>query len=101
MRQIPRSIRRLALLLLSLPLVALVLALLYQLGMMHLEHAPRTLGESLQWAVGTMTTTGFGPDTTWAHPLMGAYVMFAEFAGVTMIFLIFLVFVIPFLEERF
>jgi voltage-gated potassium channel len=101
MRQIPRSIRRLALLLLSLPVVALALALLYQLGMMHLEHATRTIGESLQWAVGTMTTTGFGRDTTWSHPLMQAYVMFAEFAGVTMIFLIFPVFVIPFLEERF
>jgi Trk K+ transport system NAD-binding subunit len=101
LRQIPRSVRRLILLLLALPLVAFVLAVLYQLGMAHLEHAPRSLGESLQWAVATMTTTGFGRDTTWTHPLMEAYVVVAEFAGVAMIFLIIPVFVIPFLEERF
>ncbi len=101
MRQVPRSLRRLGLLLLSLPMIAFVLAVIYQLGMRHLEHQPRTIGESLQWAVATMTTTGFGRDTTWTNPFMEAYVVIAEFAGVTMIFLIFPVFVIPFLEERF
>lgn len=79
----------------------MVLALVYQLGMTHLEGRPRTLGDSLQWAVATMTTTGFGRDTSWTHPLMAAYVIVAEFAGVAMIFLVFPVFVIPFLEERF
>ncbi|MEP7382207.1 MAG: NAD-binding protein [Gemmatimonadota bacterium] len=101
MQSIPRSIRRLALFLLSLPLVALALAVLYQEGMAQLEHTPRTLGESMQWAVATMTTTGFGRDTTWSHPLMAAFVIVAEFVGVTMIFLIFPVFIIPLLEERF
>jgi len=101
MRQIPRSLRRLGFLLLSVPVVALVLAIGYQLAMRHLEHAPRTFVESVQWAVATMTTTGFGRDTEWTHPLMAVYVMVAEFVGVAMIFMIFPVFVIPFLEERF
>jgi len=89
------------LLLASMPVLVLVLALIYQAGMWHLERLPRTLGESIQWAVATMTTTGFGRDTTWSHPLMELYVIFAEFAGVLLIFLVFPVFVIPFFEERF
>lgn len=101
MRQIPRSIRRLGLFLVSLPVVAFGLAVTYQAGMQHLEAAPRTLGESMQWAVATMTTTGFGRDVTWSHPLMAAFVIVAEFIGVTLIFLIFPVFIIPLLEERF
>lgn len=100
-RKVPRSIRGLVRLLLSLPVVASVLALGYQLMMREFEGQRRTFGESLQWAVATMTTTGFGPDTTWAHPAMQAYVIIAEFAGVAMIFLVFPVFIIPFLEERF
>lgn len=101
MPQLPRSLRRLTRFALALPAVAVTLAIGYHAGMASLEHAPRTFGESLQWAVGTMTTTGFGRDTSWTHPLMQAYVIAAEFVGVTMIFLIFPVFVIPFLEERF
>lgn len=101
MRQIPRSYRRLAILVLSLPLLLLVLAVLYHLGMEHLEGQPRTLGESLQWAAATLTTTGFGRDTTWHHPLMEVFVIFVQFAGVMLIFLVFPIFVIPFFEERF
>ncbi len=69
--------------------------------MEHFEQQPRSFSDSLQWAVATMTTTGYGRDTYWTHPAMEAYVIIAEFAGVAMIFLVFPVFVIPFLEERF
>ena len=93
--------RRLSRLLVALPIVAIVLAFGYQLGMTHVEGKPRTFGESIQWSVSTMTTTGFGPDVKWSHPAMIAYAIVAQFAGVTMIFLVFPVFVIPFLEERF
>jgi len=86
---------------LSFPALVVALAFVYRLGMAHLEGKPRTIGESLQWAVATMTTTGFGRDTTWTHPLMELFVIGAEFAGVVLIFLVFPVFVIPFLEERF
>jgi Trk K+ transport system NAD-binding subunit len=85
----------------SLPIVLLVLALLYWAGMTHLEHHARTFGESLQWAAATMTTTGYGRDTTWTHPAMEIFVIFAEFAGVILIFLVFPVFIIPFFDERF
>jgi len=101
MRSLPRSYRRLLRLLLSLPLVLLALALMYWLGMAHLEHQARSFGESLQWAAATMTTTGYGRDATWTHPAMEAFVIFAEFAGVMLIFLVFPVFIIPFFEERF
>lgn len=84
-----------------LPVVATTLAVIYRYGMLHLEGTSRTFGESLQWAVATMTTTGFGRDTSWNHPMMEAFVIVAEFAGVAMIFLVFPVFVIPFLDERF
>ena len=101
MRPIPRSYRRLVILLGALPVLVLVLGLIYQTGMAHFEHSPRSLGDSIQWAVATMTTTGFGRDTRWTHPLMELYVVFAEFAGVMLIFLIFPIFIIPFFEERF
>jgi len=99
--RIPRSYRRLITLLLLLPLLVLALALVYQAGMTFLEGQPRSLGESLQWAAATLTTTGYGRDASWTHPAMELYVIFVEFAGVLLIFLVFPVFVIPFLEERF
>ena len=101
MRAIPRSYRRLVILLLSIPVLVVILALLYSMGMAHLEGQPRTLGESLQWAAATLTTTGYGRDATWSHPLMELYVIFVQFAGVMLLFLVFPIFVIPFLEERF
>lgn len=99
--RLPRSYRRLLLLVGSLPIVLLVLALFYWAGMAHLEHQARSFGESLQWAAATMTTTGYGRDTTWTHPVMEVFVIFAEFAGVILIFLVFPVFIIPFFDERF
>lgn len=101
MRSLPRSFRRLFYLLAALPLLMLVLALIYQAGMLHLEGQSRSLGESLQWAAATMTTTGYGRDVTWHHPFMEIFVIFVEFAGVMLIFLVVPVFLIPFLEERF
>jgi len=77
------------------------LAAVYWTGMRHLEHQERSVGESLQWAAATMTTTGYGRDVTWNSPAMQVFVIFAEFAGVMLIFLVFPVFIIPFFEERF
>jgi Trk K+ transport system NAD-binding subunit len=101
MRAIPRAIRRLVYLILSLPVLLFVLALVYQAGMKHLERHPRSLGEALQWAAATLTTTGYGRDAIWAHPLMEVFVIFVQFAGVMLIFLVVPVVLIPFLEERF
>jgi Trk K+ transport system NAD-binding subunit len=98
---IPRSYRRLVTLVLALPVALLFMALLYQAGMKHLEGKPRTLGESIEWAAETVTTTGYGRDAHWEHPVMEVYVIVAEFSGLLMVFLVFPIFVLPFFEERF
>ncbi|MGE0353561.1 MAG: TrkA family potassium uptake protein [Gemmatimonadales bacterium] len=98
---IPRSYRRLLTLLLALPVALLMMALIYQAGMTHLEERPRSLGESIEWAAETLTTTGYGRDAHWSHPVMEAYVIAAQFSGLLMVFLVFPVFVLPFFEERF
>jgi Trk K+ transport system NAD-binding subunit len=96
-----RSRRRLLWLLAAVPLVLVGAALLYMLGMAHLEGDPRTFGSSLEWAAETMTTTGYGKDASWSHPVMQAFVIVVQFAGVFLTFMLFPVFVIPFFEERF
>jgi Trk K+ transport system NAD-binding subunit len=96
-----RSSKRLLLLTATLPVVLVILGGIYQQGMIHLEGRPRSLGASIGWAAETLTTTGYGHDNVWQHPLMQMFVVVAQFGGVLLIFLIFPVFLIPFLEERF
>ncbi len=81
--------------------VLTVLSLLYMLGMQHLEGKSRSFWQALQWAAGTTSTTGYSVDTSWQHPVMVLFVVFAQFMGVTMIFLVLPMFLIPLLEERF
>jgi len=81
--------------------VLVVMSLLYMLGMAHFEGKPRNFWQALQWASGTMSTTGYSVDTSWQHPLMIIFVVFTQFLGVTMIFLVLPMFLIPLLEERF
>ena len=95
------SLRRLVLLLGSTPLLLLLFAWLYMLGMTHLEGQPRDFLSSLGWAAETFTTTGYGGDHTWRHPVMVTFVVLVQFAGVFLVFLVFPVFLIPYLEERF
>ncbi len=95
------SLRRLILLLASAPILLLVFAWLYMLGMTHLEDQPRDFLSSLGWAAETFTTTGYGGDHHWKHPVMLAFVIVVQFAGVFLVFLVFPVFLIPYLEERF
>ncbi len=100
-RNLPRSYRRLLYLLLALPVCLVAFGLVYQLGMHFLEGQERTLGESIEFAAETLTTTGYGRDMRWTHPLMVTYVVALQFAGVMLVFLVFPVFLIPFFEERF
>ena len=79
----------------------LVLSALYMLGMDMLEGKPRTFWQALQFAAGTTSTTGFGPDTAWTHPAMVLLVVAAQFIGVFLIFMVFPIVLIPMLEERF
>jgi voltage-gated potassium channel len=99
--KLKRSTRRLLILLSLLPSAVLVLGTLYMLGMEHLEGAPRTFLQSLQWASETLTTTGYGGDSHWNHPAMALFVIICPFFGQFMAFLIFPLFVLPYFEEQF
>lgn len=96
-----RSRRSLLLLILSLPVLVLLCAWLYQAGMAALEEKPRNFWDSLGWAAETLTTTGYGADSHWRHPAMAIYVVVVQFLGVFLVFLIVPIYLIPFLEERF
>ena len=85
----------------ALPLTVLLFALVYMGGMYWLEGDPRGFLESIAWAAETITTTGYGKDSNWEHPLMVAFVIFVQFTGVLLVVLVFPVYLIPFFEERF
>ena len=96
-----RSQRRLVGLALGLVLTVLASTFLYMWGMATLEGKPRNFWQSLEWAAETLTTTGYGADSAWGHPLMVLLVVTVQFLGVLLVFLIFPIYLIPFLEERF
>lgn len=93
--------KRLLALVLALFAVLIISALLYMAGMSRLEDKPRSFSQSIEWAAETLSTTGYGFDSSWQHPLMVALVVVVQFLGVFLVFLIFPMFLIPFLEERF
>jgi len=84
-----------------LPAAVIVMGSIYMFGMVHLEGAPRTFLESLQWATETLTTTGYGSDSHWNNPAVALFVILGQFMGQFLVFLIFPVFVLPYFEERF
>jgi Trk K+ transport system NAD-binding subunit len=96
-----RSTRRLLALLALLPAAVIVLGTIYMLMMTHLEGTPRTFLEGLQWASETLTTTGYGGDNHWKHPVVAVFVILGQFLGQFLVFLIFPIFVLPYVEERF
>jgi Trk K+ transport system NAD-binding subunit len=81
--------------------VLVAMALLYMAGMAMLEGRPRDFWQALQWAAGATSTTGFGPDAAWNHPVMVIYVVLAQFMGVALFFVILPIYLVPFLEDRF
>ena len=66
-----------------------------------LENTPRDFWASLAWAGETLTTTGYGHDETWKHPVMVLFVIAVQFIGVFLVFLIVPIVLLPFLEKRF
>jgi Trk K+ transport system NAD-binding subunit len=96
-----RSQKRLIALLIGLVVFLIVSALIYQAGMARLEHSPRTFWQAFEWATETLSTTGYGADAKWSHPVMVLFVSLIQIAGVFLFFLIIPVFLVPFLEERF
>ena len=96
-----RSQKRLLGLVAVLPILILLTALVYMVGMDQLEGEPRGFWQAIGWAAETLSTTGYGSDTTWSHPLMVVFVVVLQFIGVFLVFLIFPLYLIPFLEERY
>ena len=99
--KLSRPMLRLLALLAVLPAAVVSLGVLYMLGMTYLEGNPRGFWASLEWASETLSTTGYGADSRWQHPVMVLFVMFTQMAGIFLVFLIFPIFVLPFFEERF
>jgi len=99
--RLKRSTKRLIALLALLPAAVLILGLIYMVLMNYLEGAPRNFLESLQWASETLTTTGYGNDSHWKHPVVALFVILGQFLGQFLVFLIFPIFVLPFFEEQF
>jgi len=93
--------KRLLILIGVLVLLLLVTTVLYMGGMTYLEGKPRGFWDSLEWAGESLSTTGYGRDSNWSHPLMVSYVVFVQFVGVFLVFLVFPIYLIPFFEERF
>jgi Trk K+ transport system NAD-binding subunit len=85
----------------ALAAILVAMALLYMFGMSALEGRSRTFWQALQWAAGATSTTGFGPDTSWSHPLMVVFVVLAQFMGVALLFVVLPIYLMPFLEDRF
>ena len=95
------SHKRLLALVGALLLLLLLTTLLYMVGMNYLEGKPRGFWDALEWAGESLSTTGYGRDSYWSHPLMVSYVVLVQFIGVFLVFLVFPIYLIPFLEERF
>ena len=96
-----RSTRRLIVLAAGLVAFVIIIGLIYELGMTELEGKPRTFWRSLEWAVETISTTGFGSDNQWAHPAMVLFVILIEFAGILLVPVIVSLVLVPFMEEQF
>jgi Trk K+ transport system NAD-binding subunit len=92
---------RILLLLGAVPVMIVLAAIIYMSGMTYLEDSPRSFWDSIGFAGETLSTTGYGADAQWRHPLMVAYAVLLQFIGVFFVFLIIPVFLVPFLEDRF
>ena len=84
-----------------LPVVVVLSAMLYRLGMVHIEGEDRDFWSALEFASETITTVGYGADADWQHPAMVLYVIVLQFMGVILIYMIVPMVLIPYLEERF
>jgi Trk K+ transport system NAD-binding subunit len=76
-------------------------ALVYMVGMAELDHNPRSFMHSLMTVVETLTTTGFGADSSWEHPFMNIFMILLQILGLIFVFLFFPLYLIPVMEERF
>lgn len=79
--------------------VVAIYTLLYYTGMRTLENRPRGILHSLNIVVETMTTTGYGSDADWEHPLMEVLMIVMQFSGILIGLATLRVLVIPLFER--
>jgi Trk K+ transport system NAD-binding subunit len=88
-------------LILLLTTVLLLSSVAYMAGMHIFEGKERTFWQAFEWAAETISSTGYGNDGNWEHPLMVLYVVLIQFMGAFLLFLILPAYLIPMLEDRF
>ena len=93
--------RRFLILLAIIPLVVLLATFLYQAGMARLENQQRDFWSALEFTSETVTTTGYGADADWQHPVMVLFVIGLQFVGLVLFYMIVPMVLIPFFEARF
>jgi Trk K+ transport system NAD-binding subunit len=98
---VKRSQQRLVWLIIAIPLFVILSGVIYRVGMARLEGKSRSFWQSVEWAAETLSTTGYGYDSQWSHPVMVLFVIGVQFAGIFLVFLIVPIYLVPFLEERF
>ncbi|MGK2855893.1 MAG: potassium channel family protein [Thermoanaerobaculia bacterium] len=96
-----RSQKRLVQLVAAVPVTLVLSAFVYMWGMKTLEAKDRSFWQALEFVGETLSTTGYGADATWSHPVMTLFVVLLQFIGVFFVFLIIPIYLVPFLEERF
>lgn len=95
-----RSRQRIILLFAALPVLLTTVASLYRSAMWRLEGQERSFWDALEWAAETITTTGYGSDAHWEHPMMILFVISLQFVGVFLVYMLVPLFLLPLIEER-
>ena len=70
---------------LSVLAVLVSIALVYMVLMAHVEGSPRSFWRALQWASESLTSTGYGADSTWSHPALVIFAIVVQFIGVGLV----------------
>jgi voltage-gated potassium channel len=96
-----RRDRRIVYYAIGLVTVVLLYAVFYFYGMRTLEGygSEYTFFRAFNTVVETMTTTGYGADSPWDHPLMNLFVIFMQLSGIAVGFFTLRLVVIPLFEE--
>ncbi len=92
--------RRLVAFLLSFIIVVAVQTLLYWWGMAELESRPRSLQDSLNVIVQSLTSTGYGQDAPWTSTGMQALMIVAQFTGIAFVGVAIPQFIVPWAREE-
>lgn len=85
--------------LVSVVVAIVILTLAYDLGMSLFDGRPRTLLESFEFVMQTLTTTGYGQDAPWQSPVMTMLVVTIQIASLVLIFAAFPIVIVPWVES--